>query len=287
MSGPPTLDAQHLLADMVADVRWPDGDAAFAAREQQPVGAGRAAELIEWLAATQGVWPPRPPRRPRLLVIGGVGAAAAALAEHTGVGVQEITVPDDERDAFNEGARTADREIESGADLLVLADPSTSAASGVVVGLLTGAEPVALLPRGAAALDTASWVARAEHLRDTRRAVGPLRGSPDELLAAAGGPALAASAGVLVQAAARRTPVIVDGTSALAAVLLAVDAQARIARWLQVADTAADPVHRRALDDLALRPVLDLGISHGDGTAGLLAAGVLAGIAASAAAGTP
>jgi NaMN:DMB phosphoribosyltransferase len=46
-------------------------------------------------------------------------------------------------------------------------------------------------------------------------------------------------------------------------------------RWWRVADTAADPVHARAVAELADRPVLDLGTTLDDGTAGLLAYAVL------------
>jgi NaMN:DMB phosphoribosyltransferase len=61
----------------------------------------------------------------------------------------------------------------------------------------------------------------------------------------------------------------------MAAALLCVDSQPRAAEWFQVADSSDDPVHRRAVEQLRARPLLDLGTSSGDGTAGVLAVALL------------
>jgi nicotinate-nucleotide--dimethylbenzimidazole phosphoribosyltransferase len=150
------------------------------------------------------------------------------------------------------------------------------------MAILTDAEPVALLPRGAEAVDTSSWIARAVELRDERRRIRPLRSRPDELMAALGSPVLAAAAGIALRAASRRTPVVLDGTAAVVAGLLCVDLQSRARRWWQVADTSSDPVHARAVEEFGQRPVLDLATGSGSGLAGLLAVTVLRAAAASA-----
>ncbi len=268
------------LVRLGTDIGWGDVDAAAAAREQPPVGAGRLAELIEWLAATQGAYPPPPATRTPLLTISPAGESVAALADAAGVGVRTVEAPTDVDGAVDVGAAAADDEIEAGTDLLVLADPDAGHAPGVVVSVVTGAEPVTLLPRGADAIDSAAWIEAASRLRDARRRAAALRAAPDQLLLAAGSAALAVSTGVIMRAAARRTPVLLDGTSALAAAVLCREVQPRVARWVRIADVSPHPVHARATAEFAQRPLLDLGTSRGDGTAALLCLPVLRAAAA-------
>jgi nicotinate-nucleotide--dimethylbenzimidazole phosphoribosyltransferase len=125
------------------------------------------------------------------------------------------------------------------------------------------------------AIDTVGWIRQAEELRDARRTIAGLRSRPDELLEALGSPTVAAAAGFALRAAARRTPVVLDGVAVLAAGLLCVDIQTRARHWWQVADTAPSRAHKRAVEELEMTPVLDLGTEFGDGTAGVLAIQVL------------
>lgn len=259
------------LLELGADVDWTDAEAAAAARAQVPAGSGRLAELVEWLAATAGRFPPARPSRPRCIVIGEVDEAVAELADSLEVGVRGIEVGDDVQSAFAQATAVADDEADSGTDLVVLAAHDATGAPAISVGLLTGTEPVALLPRGAAAVDTKTWVTRAEELRDVRRRVAGLRSRPDDLLAALHSPVLAASIGFLLRAAVRRTPIVLDGTAAAAAALFCFDIQTRVARWWQFADSSDDRVHQKVVEELAVRPLLDIGTSSGNGTAGLLA----------------
>jgi nicotinate-nucleotide--dimethylbenzimidazole phosphoribosyltransferase len=264
----------NALLDVGAAVDWPDADAAAAARAAGRPQAGRLAELAEWLAAAQGHFPPHPLHRVCCVVAGEPTARVAELAAATGVTLRPVTPPDEPVAAFATGTALADDAAETNTDLLVLAGTDEIVAPAVAVALLTGAEPVALLPRGAAAVDSAAWMARAERLRDGRRRAAADRSRPDRLLAALGSPAMALLAGLALRAAARRTPAVLDGPAALAAALLGADVQARAVRWWQVADSAGDPVSVRALDQLAATPLLALGTA-GDGTAGLLAVAVL------------
>lgn len=274
--GPPGAarhtDRMSALLEVGAGVDWTDAASGTAARAKLPAGAGRLADALEWLAAARGS---APVRRARCLVAGEVVGGVVELAAALDVGVQAVSLPADPADGFAAGVAVADAEIEAGADLLILAGPDGSIAPALSVSVLTGAEPVALLPRGAAAVDSAAWIQRAATLRDARRRLVPLRSRPEELIAALGSPSLAVLTGLVLRAAARRTPTLLDGVAAAAAALLGQDAQARAVRWWQLADTSDDAVYTRAADHLGGRPLLDLNISLADGTAGLLAFAVL------------
>ncbi|WP_375487055.1 nicotinate-nucleotide--dimethylbenzimidazole phosphoribosyltransferase [uncultured Jatrophihabitans sp.] len=269
------------------DVEWTDAESAAGVRSLAATIGGRLGELVEWLAGVQGQLPVQAPKRARCVVLGPAPESVVALADELGVHVRDLVLDDDAtaEHAFAVGLASADDEVDSGADLLIVADPDDSIASALVVAVLTGAEPVALLPRGAAATDTDAWIARADALRIGRRRLTELRTDPSALLGALGHPRMAATVALIMRAAARRTAVVLDGTAAVAAALLCHDVQARAGRWWQLADVGADPVQRHAAAELALRPLLDLAVAHGDGTAGLLAVPVLR-AAAGLAAGT-
>jgi nicotinate-nucleotide--dimethylbenzimidazole phosphoribosyltransferase len=260
--------ATDLLA-LGADVQWTDGEAGAAAAAAAPVGNGRLAELAQWHASTRGGFPATMPARARCVVVGAVTEPVAVLAESLGVGTRSLPLP--EADAVAAGVAAADDEVETGADLIVLAGADPTAAPAAVVALLTGAEPVALLPRGAGAIDTTAWIERAARLRDLRRELAGLRDRPEELLAALDSPALAAATGFLLRAVSRRTPVLLDGTCAVVAALVCRDIQPRAGRWWRTADVSPDPVHVRAIDEFGHRPLLELGTRRDDGAAGLLA----------------
>lgn len=262
------------LLEVGAGVGWPNVDAAAEAR-RLPTRPGRFAELVEWLAAVQGRFPPEMPRRGRGVLLGPISTAVAELGRRYDVGLRSCDLDADVTKSFAQGVDAADREIDEGADLLVLAGRDDTSAPAVLISVLSGAEPVALLPRGADAVDTERWVAAAEALRDGRREVAQLRNRPDELLAALGSPVIAAAAGFALRAAARRTAVVLDGAAILAAALLCVDSQPRAREWWQLADTTTDRAAARVPDRLERTPLLDLRVGDGDGTAGLLAAELL------------
>ena len=262
------------LLELSAEIRAGDSTAAAAARADGVPAAGRLGELAEWLAAATGSWPPRV-ARVRLVHTDGLSAAVRGLAADSGVGTRHLAVGvRDVEPAMDAAVAAADAEVDAGTGLLLLAagDPAPAA---VVAALLTGVEPVRLLPRGAAVTDSATWIADAARLRDRLRAVRPLRHRPGALLAELDRPGLAAACAFLLRAAARRTPLLLDGPGAVAAALLAADLRPRATQWWRVADTGPDAVQPHALHHLGDRPVLDLGTADGSGLAALLAFGIL------------
>lgn len=291
-----------------------------------PVGGlGRLAELGVWLAATQGTCPPRPPSRPRVIVLAadhGIAAAGvsvhpagstsaqveavraatapvAVLAPVAGASVRVVDValdtdpPEgaaaryrvrrgsgriDTEDALTAeeveraiavGRGLADEEVDAGADLLVPGSLGVGAttAAATLVAALTGTEPVAVIGRGSGIDDTA-WMHKAAAVRDALRRVRPHGRAPLELLRVAGGADLAALTGFCVQAALRRTPVLLDGLVVGAAALLADELAPGARAWWRVAQRSPEPAMTVATQHLDLQPLLDLDLRIGDGTGG-------------------
>jgi nicotinate-nucleotide--dimethylbenzimidazole phosphoribosyltransferase len=103
---------------------------------------------------------------------------------------------------------------------------------------------------------------------------------PLRLLAAVGGEEFAAIAGAVLAARMGRIPVLLDGyaCTAAAAVLHAIDRRA-LAHCL-VAHRSAEPGHARLLEAIGQRPLLDLGMRLGEGSAAALAVPLLKAAAA-------
>ena len=143
--------------------------------------------------------------------------------------------------ALAAGIAIADAEIDSGAQLLIAGDlgiGNTTPAS-VLISVLTGAEPIAVVGRGTG-IDDAGWMRKCAAIRDARRRAWPHREDLTRLLAVTGGADLAAMTGFLLQAARRRTPVLLDGLVVSAAALVAQLGNPRVVHWLQ----AGAPVGR-------------------------------------------
>lgn len=269
------------LLTLAADVEWPDDEVAEEARRAANPGVGTLGGVAEWLAGAQRTVAPRVPNRIRLIRFGTDDPAMPGCANgdpRAGVRAAGKTQGDVEQ-ALQAGVAIADDEIERGADLCAVTVSGSERASAVLVSVLTDTEPVRVLPRGAA-MAPSHWIAAAEAIRDERRAAYGLRGDPAALLAAVGAPDICAAVGFLLRAAARRTPMLVDGLAATVAALVAFEVQPRSVRWWRPADRAGHPAAAAALSRMSALPVLDLGTDLGDGTAALLAAEVVRAAAA-------
>ena len=111
-----------------------------------------------------------------------------------------------------------------------------------------------------------------------RRAVDLHRahlGDPLEVLRRLGGRELAAIAGAVLAARLQRIPVIIDGyvATAAAAVLKAMRPDAL--DHCLAGHLSAEPAHRRLLERLEMKPLLDLGMRLGEGSGAAMAAGIV------------
>ena len=91
------------------------------------------------------------------------------------------------------------------------------------------------------------------------------------MLAAVGGFEHAALAGFILGAAAERVPVVLDGVIAGAAALVAAALAPDCLGACVAGHRSIEPGHSAALDQLGLRPLVDLELRLGEGTGALLA----------------
>jgi nicotinate-nucleotide--dimethylbenzimidazole phosphoribosyltransferase len=281
------------LDDFADNVGLPDEDAAAATRQRCP-DLGRLTELAAWLAGAQGVSPPTPPARTRLIVFAGDhrrGSQVSSLSQQLPEPISDATarrvvaVPGAEIEAdaretalaaIELGRSVADEEVDAGAGLLLLADVGRGAttSAAIIIGLLTSTDVATVTGRGAG-IDDATWMHKATLVRDAMRLARPLLADPVGLLAATDSYVAAALVGFLLESAARRTPVVLDGVLTAAAALVAQRLAYRGPLWWQAGHLTGEPAHSPALERLDLRPILDLGINRGGGIGALLAAEVI------------
>ncbi len=134
----------------------------------------------------------------------------------------------------------------------------TGLSADEIVGRGTGIDD-ASLERKRAAVRRALSVNRA-HLDD-----------PLDALAAVGGLEIAGLVGIILEAAAHRRPVLIDGFISGAAALIAAAIAPDVTGYLIAAHQSQELGHAAVLRHLGLRPLLDLDLRLGEGTGAVLA----------------
>jgi nicotinate-nucleotide--dimethylbenzimidazole phosphoribosyltransferase len=98
----------------------------------------------------------------------------------------------------------------------------------------------------------------------------PNPAQPLSVLAKVGGFEIAGLVGVMLGAAARRIPVVIDGFISGAAALIATALVPNLRDFLIAAHLSVEPGHRLMLEHLRLKPLLDLDMRLGEGTGAAL-----------------
>ena len=192
------------------------------------------------------------------------------------IAVEDALSDDEVAAAVEAGMRIADEEVDAGADLLIAGDMGigNTTAATTLIAALTASEPVAVVGRGTG-VDDSGWARKTAAIRDALYRSRVVSSDPVGLLRVCGGADLAAMAGFCLQAAVRRTPVLLDGVVVTAAALVA-DRMAPGARaWWQAGHRSTEPAHELALQRLQLVPIVDLGMRLGEGTGAAVALPIL------------
>ena len=189
------------------------------------------------------------------------------------IDVADALTQEEAEAAFRAGIAVADEEADAGTDLVVLGDVSVGGTTpaAVLVAALCGTDASVVTGRGGVAIDDLAWMRKCAAVRDALRRARPVLGDQLQLLAAVGGADLAAMTGFLLQCAVRRTPVILDGVVSAACALVGQRIAFRAPDWWLAGQSSGEPAQAKALDRMALEPLLDQGVSVGGGTGALLA----------------
>lgn len=166
------------------------------------------------------------------------------------------------------GLRVAEQECAAGADIVAVGEMgigNTSSAAAIIAAR-TGAPVHAVTGRGAG-LDDAALLHKVALIERALEMHAP---AAEGTLHKVGGFEIGAMAGVMIGAAARRVPVLVDGVISAAAALIAAQLAPAVRDYLIAGHRSAEPGHAVALRALGLEPLLTLDLRLGEGTGALL-----------------
>lgn len=141
--------------------------------------------------------------------------------------------------------------------------------SSAIVSVITGADPELVTGRGTG-IDDASLKAKVAVIRKAIEINRPDRKDPLDVLAKLGGFEIAGIAGLVLGAALHRVPVVVDGFISTAGALIAAELNPLVKGYIIAAHQSVEIGHRKMLEHLEQRPLLDLNLRLGEGTGAAL-----------------
>jgi nicotinate-nucleotide--dimethylbenzimidazole phosphoribosyltransferase len=170
------------------------------------------------------------------------------------------------------GAEIFEEEYRKGLDLAAVGDMgigNTTAASAMTA-VMARASADKVTGRGAG-LDNEGVIRKTAAIRKAISVNKPDPDDPLEVLSAVGGFEIGGIAGVILAAAVRRVPVIVDGFIAGAGLLVACGLRPNCREYVIPGHVSQETGHRILLSHLGLKPLLDLELRLGEGTGAVLA----------------
>ncbi|GGQ97819.1 nicotinate-nucleotide--dimethylbenzimidazole phosphoribosyltransferase [Deinococcus ruber] len=254
-----------MVANFLAETPWGSGGAAVNAIART-VGA-------RVYVADAGVNADLP-AHPRLV--------AASIRRGTrNLRVEAALTPEETEAAVLAGAALARQAIHDGADLLVPGEMgigNTTPASAISARML-GLDVAAVTGRGTG-VDDVTLARKREVISDALKRQGSAAADPLGVLADLGGLEIAFMLGVMLEAAAQRRAIVLDGFVEGSAALIGVALAPALGDYLFAAGECAEIGHAAQLAHLGLTPMFRLGLRLGEGTGGVLAAPLLLSAAA-------
>jgi nicotinate-nucleotide--dimethylbenzimidazole phosphoribosyltransferase len=195
--------------------------------------------------------------------------------------------------AVETGIELAQKQAAKGADIIGTGDMGigNTTPSSAICAVFTGRTVEEVTGRGTGLTDE-QLSHKIEMVKRALAVNEPVAEKPLEVLAKVGGFEIGGLAGVILGAAAKRIPVVIDGFISGAAALVAVAMCPRVKDFLVAGHLSAEPGHRIMLEHLGLKPLLNLEMRLGEGTGAALgiflaetAAGILGDMATFAEAG--
>ena len=205
-----------------------------------------------------------------------LGQDANLVSQKVGRGTKNIAVGpamtmEQAVQAVETGIELVTGEADRGLDIVGTGDMGigNTTASSAICAVMTGKPVPEVTGRGTGLTDE-----QLQHkIAVIERALSinqPEPAQPVAVLAKVGGFEIGGLVGVMLGAAARRIPVIIDGFISGAAALIATALSPRLKDYLIAAHRSAEPGHRILLEQLELEPLLSLNMRLGEGTGAAL-----------------
>ncbi|MGI9484263.1 MAG: nicotinate-nucleotide--dimethylbenzimidazole phosphoribosyltransferase [Hyphomicrobiales bacterium] len=311
----PFDDIRNLVSQMPGpdEAAWANARERQGQLTKPPGSLGRLEEVAEWLAAWQGAEQPqvkRPvcavfatnhgvvaqgvsafPQEVTAQMVANFSAGGAAVNQicrtfDIGLKVFDLALEIPSKDITEEPALSEEEcaatmaygmeAIAGGADLLCIGEMgigNTTIASAIMYALHGGAPEDWVGP--GTGVDAVGIARKAEVIGRAAALHADHLDDPLEVLRRVGGREIAAMAGAILAGRLQKVPVVVDGfvATAAAAIIHALD-ESGLDHCI-FGHMSAEPAHRRVVEKLGKKPLLDLGMRLGEGSGAALAVGVI------------
>jgi nicotinate-nucleotide--dimethylbenzimidazole phosphoribosyltransferase len=179
-------------------------------------------------------------------------------------------------EAIQVGIDVCDAQLDHGIDLVATGDMgigNTTASSAIAAVLLQ--KPVTLVTGRGTGIDEEQLAHKIQVIEKAIERNLPNPQDPLDVLMKVGGLEIAGLVGVIIAAASRRVPVVIDGFISGAASLVAVALNPLMSAYLFAGHVSVEQGHRLILEKLELSALLDLQLRLGEGTGAILAMSII------------
>ncbi len=169
------------------------------------------------------------------------------------------------------GIAVFEEEFKKGIDIIGTGEMgigNTTTASAITA-VFTGKSVEELTGRGAG-VDDKGLKNKIEIIKKAIQVNQPDTGDAIDVLSKVGGFEIAGLAGIILAAAARKVPVMIDGFISGAAALVAYKIEPKVKDYMIASHCSVEIGHRIILDYIGLEPILDLNLRLGEGTGAAL-----------------
>jgi nicotinate-nucleotide--dimethylbenzimidazole phosphoribosyltransferase len=142
--------------------------------------------------------------------------------------------------------------------------------SSAIAAVLTGATVREVTGRGTGITDE-TFEHKIKVIEDSIALNKPDSADPVGVLAKVGGTEIGGIAGLILGAASKRIPVVVDGFISTAGALIAYCMEPKVKDYMFAAHNSVEKGHAIILEKMCLKPILDLGLRLGEGTGAAIA----------------
>lgn len=188
------------------------------------------------------------------------------MAREAAMTVEEATA------AIETGITLVNEAVDNGVTLVATGEMGigNTTASSAILAAFTGLDPEQITGRGTG-LDDERLRLKQLVIKRALQVNQPEPAKPLEVLSKVGGLEIAALTGVILGAAAKRVPAVLDGFISTAAALIAYRLKPESREFMFASHLSQEPGHKVMLETIGLSPMLHLDLRLGEGTGAVLA----------------
>ena len=174
------------------------------------------------------------------------------------------------------GIEIFEDEFKKGVDIAGTGDMGigNTTPSSAIASVITGESVESMTGRGTG-VDDKTLAHKMEVIKKTIEKNNPNPKDPLDVLSKVGGFEIGGLAGIILGAASRRIPVVIDGFISGVAALIAYHLEPKVKDYMIAAHCSVERGHKIVLSSMGLKPVLDLNLRLGEGTGAALAMNII------------